>query len=116
MRYVVAFLCLAIAGCTTNVKPSVVTSVVDQKNVQIPAVSPPSAFKPATFKFQRPEDKNAVVALDLGNYNLFRSFMLSVNKRELEWSNKLEQANRSLMLLQGLDYSNEKDEIKTPTQ
>lgn len=114
MKYLVPFIFLALVGCTPDTRPSVVTSVVDQKNVQVPVVAHPPAFKPATFKFQRPEDKNAVVAMDLSNYNLFRSFMLSVNKRELEWSNKLEQANRSLLLLQGLDYGNEKAEIKAP--
>ena len=102
MKYAVIFGTILLAGCQTDTKPSVVREVVPQRSVQVPAVTPPPPFQPARFKFQRPEQPNAVVAMDPQNYNMFREFMLGINKREIEWNNKLEQANRSLLLLQGI--------------
>lgn len=95
-------LTLLVTGCANTPKPSVVTEVVTQQNIQVPPVQPPEAFKPATFKFQRPEEPNGVVALDVDNYGQFREFMLGLNKRELEWQNRLGQANSSILLLQGV--------------
>lgn len=101
MKYIAA-ICLILAGCQTTPTPSVVREVVPQRNVQVPTVQPPPPFQPARFKFQRPEQPNAIVAMDPQNYALFREFMLGINKREIEWNNKLEQGNRSILLLQGI--------------
>lgn len=92
---------LVLAGCQTETKPSVVVSSREQTNIAVPPVQKPAPFQPARFKFAKKDSPNAIVSLDYKNYTMFQEFMLGINKRELDWDIRLEQANRSILLLQG---------------
>ena len=91
-----------IAGCQTDTKPSVVVASREQTNVKVPPIEKPSPFKPARFKFAKADSPNAIVSLDYKNYTLFQEYMLGTNKRELDWNTRLDQANSSILLLQGI--------------
>lgn len=112
-RCSVLLLGAVLASCQATPKPSVVTEVVKERNVEVPPVQPPPPFKPAQFKFQRPEAPNGVVAMDSKNYTLFREFTLGINQREIQWQNRLDQANSSIRLLQGVT---EQSTTGVPTQ
>jgi len=102
MKYYLIATALALAGCQTTPLPSVVTQVVEQQNVKVPPVTKPAPFKPAQFKFAKADSPNAIVSLDYKNYTLFQTFLLGINRREVEWDTRLDQANRSILLLQGV--------------
>lgn len=93
---------LFLTACQTDTKPSVVVASREQTNVKVPPIEKPSPFKPARFKFAKADSPNAIVSLDYKNYTLFQEYMLGTNKRELDWNTRLEQANSSILLLQGV--------------
>lgn len=112
---IILFAAILLAGCQTESKPTVVVSSREQTNIAVPPVQKPAPFKPAQFKFAKKDSPNAIVSLDYKNYTMFQEFMLGINKRELDWDTRLEQANRSILLLQGANPTST-DVTIIPTQ
>lgn len=114
-KSILLFTAILLAGCQTETKPSVVVSAREQRNIAVPPVEKPSPFKPAQFKFAKKDSPNAIVSLDYKNYTMFQEFMLGINRRELDWSTRLDQANNSILLLQGASPTST-DTATIPTQ
>lgn len=96
---------LVLAGCTAKeqipLEAPIVVQPIEQKVPNVPEVAAPPKAAIPRFSFQSPHEPTTIVGLDADNYAAFRSALLVANQRELQWQNKLSQANRSIRLLKG---------------
>lgn len=93
-------LSLSLMACATKEASTVVLRDEAPKTKAVNVSAPPK-LRTNDFKFQSPNEKSSVVALDEKNYNNFRQFLLAVSAREEDWKNRLTSANKTISTLSG---------------
>lgn len=96
---------LAVFGCASTPKPEIIAPLVvqhqERKLPNVPTIPPLSKFKPGKFTFKQPNDPSIIIGLDANSYLKLQEMMLGVNSRDKLWNNKLDKANKSILLLRG---------------
>lgn len=111
MRHLILCATVVLAGCNT-MQPNVVTEVVKPPLPYIAPVKAPPQESLPVFQFQQPSNPTSIIALDAANYGKLRSTLNHLNKREMLWQNRLDQANDSIWLLQEV----QQDASSTPAR